>query len=86
MKHLKTYENPTPYKFKIGDYIRVDSIIKRIKDHIYIIRDRYKNDDINNYKIENTDDMIDFWEYESNLIPLSKKEIKLLKDINKYNL
>jgi len=87
MKHLKTYENPTPFKFKHGDYVRVDSIIKRIReDHIYIIKDRYKNHSINNYRVESINDMTDFWEYESNLIPLSKEEVKLLKDTEKYNL
>ena len=91
MKHLESYNKSgwMPYirpKFKIGDYVRVDTIIKRIKDSIYIIRERYRQDGINNYRLENINVQKQHWEDESNLIPLSKEEVKLIKDTDKYNL
>jgi len=86
MRHLKkfnkiidkNYEAPTTkYKFKVGDYVKVDSIIKSIKNKIVKITDRYKDGMINNYKLND-----DFWEYESNLIPLTKEEKQMIK----YNI
>lgn len=71
----KNYEAPTTkYKFKLNDYVKVDSVIKLIKNKIYRITDRYKNGNINNYKLDD-----DFWEYESNLIPLTKEEKLAIK-------
>ena len=82
MKHLrnikvidKNYKEPTTrYKFKLKDHVKVDSAIKLVKNKIYKITDRYKDGNINNYKLDDG-----FWEYESNLIPLTREEKLAIK-------
>ena len=82
MKHLrnikvidKNYQiPPTRYKFKLNDHVKVNSVIKSIKNKIYRITSRYKDGNINNYKLDDG-----FWEYESNLIPLTREEKLAIK-------
>ena len=60
MKHLrnikvidKNYQiPPTRYKFKLNDHVKVNSVIKSIKNKIYRITSRYKDGNINNYKLD----------------------------------
>ena len=52
----------------------IKEIIKLVKNKIYKITDRYKDGNINNYKLDDG-----FWEYESNLIPLTREEKLAIK-------
>jgi len=87
MKYLKTYESNKSYKFKKNDYVRVDSLIKSVKDQGYQIIDRYREPA--KYHLNSIDNTDEFWEYECNLIPLKDEEVKMFKikaDTEKYNL
>ena len=92
MKYIKTFEGRQAknYQFKIGDYVKIDTLLLVHKNGYYKIIDRYSDTGLNNYKLKSQDDdVLEFWEYESKLKKITAKELKELKikqDANKYNL
>lgn len=71
------------YRFRIGDYVKVKTIEE---DKIYQIYKKEKWKDRINYKIRNIKDGSIRNEYGFNLRIITKEKVKMLLDINKYNL
>lgn len=94
MKYIKKYEQ-NDYQFNIGDFVKIDTIVKNVKEKVYVVNKRmhlttrqYYVIDIVNGKV-NDDVYSSSWEDESNLRLATSDEIEryeMKNDIDKYNL
>lgn len=91
MKYLKTFEKEG-FQFNIGEYVKIDTIIKSIKNTFFIIEDRLNDYGSFSYFVTNVTNLnkkLSFWEYESSIRKLKPKEKEDLETIliaNKYNI
>jgi len=92
MKYLKTFEKNNDFQFNIGEYVKIDTIIKSIKNTFFIIEDRLNDYGSFSYFVTNVTNLnkkMSFWEYESSIRKLKPKEKEDLETIliaNKYNI
>jgi hypothetical protein len=94
MKYIKKYEQ-NDYQFNIGDFVKIDTLVKNVKEKVYVVNKRMHLTTRQYYVIDIVNGRVDddvyssSWEDESNLRLATPDEVEryeMKNDIDKYNL